>query len=389
MDYSLDWLLYPLTSEQFYTDYFEKKYLHIARENQSTYYSALLNQDKIDQILGGRLFRFPALRLTKFGQEVNSSQYTNDKFVDMSLVYKHFLDGFTIILNAMHEQDPDLGALVGKLSQITGHPFQTNVYITPPNSQGFPAHYDSHDVFILQVAGSKTWRIYKENPIELPTKLLEFQSEVHKPSESLEEVHLSEGDLLYIPRGYMHDATTSESLSAHVTLGWLGFTWTDLMVQMILDFSKTNPSARRFLPNVKSINPAETVVYFKDLIEKFSETVDLENAMNQFRQQLNSNLNFNIPNILKNTLGYHSLDLSTPLIKRKDLIFDLSIKANEVVMSWSSKEINFPEFTYNTLKFIHHLATPFSGKDLPEDLDDEGKLVLLKRLMKEGVIRLA
>lgn len=35
-----------------------------------------------------------------------------------------------------------------------------NVYLTPPGSQGFAPHYDDIEAFIMQLEGSKEWRIY-------------------------------------------------------------------------------------------------------------------------------------------------------------------------------------------------------------------------------------
>ena len=70
-----------------------------------------------------------------------------------------FLDGHTVVLQGLHRLWPPLIEFAGALTTDIGHPVQVNAYITPASSQGFSAHYDVHDVFVLQVAGEKRWRI--------------------------------------------------------------------------------------------------------------------------------------------------------------------------------------------------------------------------------------
>ena len=71
-----------------------------------------------------------------------------------------FADGHTIVLQGLHRLWPPLIDFAGALTSDLGHPVQINAYITPSSSQGFSAHYDVHDVFVLQVAGEKRWRIH-------------------------------------------------------------------------------------------------------------------------------------------------------------------------------------------------------------------------------------
>ena len=55
------------------------------------------------------------------------------------------------------------------LEEALGHGVQANAYYTPRGSQGFAVHHDTHDVLILQVAGEKRWLLY-DPLLELPLK---------------------------------------------------------------------------------------------------------------------------------------------------------------------------------------------------------------------------
>jgi ribosomal protein L16 Arg81 hydroxylase len=277
---------------------------------------------------------------------------------------------------------------VNRLSNDLGHPFQTNIYITPPNSQGFPAHYDTHDVFVLQVEGSKTWRIYEHSPVVLPTKQMEFQKEKHPAPQFYTELELTKGDLLYIPRGMMHDAQTNSDLSVHVTLGWLGYTWTDVMVQMLLEYSKNNEAPRRFIDPFKNKETNDLEKEFKSVIQQFASTITLQNSIDQFRLELAANQRFFFNDLLNNAKKFTEISSSSMFLLRKNVSFVIENGPDEVRLKIGSRAITFPQFTSNTLSFILNMHQVFSINNLPDDLDEEGKMVLLKRLVKEGVITL-
>ena len=96
------------------------------------------------------------------------------------------------------------------------------MYFTPPNSQAVPAHSDDRDVILLQLAGEKNWSIYRA-PIPLPfTEEMLGKDGRHIPSrvmgDPLYEYTLRPGDVMYIPRGNVHEARTANECSLHVTL---------------------------------------------------------------------------------------------------------------------------------------------------------------------------
>src|SRR6266480_4558078 len=69
--------------------------------------------------------------------------------------------GATLVLQGLHRTWPPLVAFASELAAELGHPVQVNAYVTPPQNTGFAAHYDVHDVFVLQIAGRKKWRVHE------------------------------------------------------------------------------------------------------------------------------------------------------------------------------------------------------------------------------------
>ena len=138
-------------------------------------------------------------------------------------VLRLFADGSTVVLQGLHRLWPPLIDFADQLATDLGHPTQVNAYVTPPSSRGFSPHYDVHDVFVLQVAGQKHWRIH--SPV-LPDPLrtqpwADRAAEVAAAagSEPVIDAVLEPGDVLYLPRGFLHSATALGEISAHLTVG--------------------------------------------------------------------------------------------------------------------------------------------------------------------------
>lgn len=96
----------------------------------------------------------------------------------------------------------------------------TNVYLTPPNSQGFAPHYDDIEAFVLQLEGAKHWRVYKpKTPQEYLPRVSSENFAQDEIGEPIMKVTLEPGDMLYFPRGYIHQAeTVSGKHSLHITV---------------------------------------------------------------------------------------------------------------------------------------------------------------------------
>ncbi len=97
---------------------------------------------------------------------------------------------------------------------------KVNAYITPPGSQGFVAHYDGHDVLILQIQGSKIWHLYEGADVPPRTSCgVRRQWVAVDGLPSPTDLRLEVGDVLYLPRGLVHAAEATSEPSVHLTVG--------------------------------------------------------------------------------------------------------------------------------------------------------------------------
>ncbi|MFY0408923.1 cupin domain-containing protein [Solicola sp. PLA-1-18] len=196
----------------------------------------LFSEAAVDELVSTRGLRTPFLRVAKEGTTLGDRAFTApggvgagiaDQVSDDKLAAL-FADGATLVLQALHRTWPALVDLASELATELAHPVQVNAYVTPPQNRGFDDHYDVHDVFVLQVAGEKRWRIHEPvHPAPLRdqpwTERREAVAEEAARPPWLEAT-LQPGDCLYLPRGYLHAATALGGVSTHLTVGV--HTWT-------------------------------------------------------------------------------------------------------------------------------------------------------------------
>jgi hypothetical protein len=170
-------------------------------------------------------------------------------------VLRLFADGSTIVLQGLHRLWPPLIEFADQLAADLGHPTQVNAYVTPPSSTGFSAHYDVHDVFVLQVAGEKHWRIH-EPVLADPLRTQPWNDRAPAVAaaaagEPVIDAVLRSGDVLYLPRGYLHAATALGEISAHLTIGVHSVTrWSaaETALDLVRSMATEDPELRRSLP---------------------------------------------------------------------------------------------------------------------------------------------
>ncbi|MET7745994.1 cupin domain-containing protein [Streptomyces sp. NPDC005385] len=217
----------------------------------------------VDELISRRGLRTPFLRVAKEGAAFAESSFTSSAGVGASIadqlddtaLWRAFADGATLVLQALHRTWEPMGELVSALSEELGHPVQANAYVTPPQNRGFDAHFDVHDVFILQVEGSKRWVIHK--PV-LFDPLRDQPWTDHRTAvaeAAANEAHLdtvlNPGDVLYLPRGWLHSAQAQGDVSIHVTLGvhvWTRHALAEQLTRAALALLREDATARHSLP---------------------------------------------------------------------------------------------------------------------------------------------
>lgn len=274
-------LFAPTTADAFFADYFERRHLRVSSSDPARF-ADLLSIEAIDAFIDGADLRQGMLELVRHPDRIDPSRYlSTDGRVIGSAVTELYLGGATIILPQLHESMPRLGALCRALERVLSCHTQTNIYLTPPGNQGFSTHYDNHDVFVLQLSGAKHWRIYG-TPIDIPYRGEGFTLGQHDPGPITDDMTLTAGDCLYLPRGVMHDAPNAgDAPSLHITVGLITRTWADLMLEAVSELAISEPGFRRSLPPGYA-NPGfdrgPSRAHFRHLASMIADKAQMDNA---------------------------------------------------------------------------------------------------------------
>ena len=245
---ALGFLIAPETRESFLETYYERDALLTAR-GEPRRYADLLTLETLDHFIASADLREGMIDLTHHKHRIERDSYVDERGrVSAVGIAEQYLRGATIILPHLHDSLFNLGEFCRSLEEVFSCHVQTNVYLTPSGNQGFAPHYDNHDVFVMQISGSKAWRLYGV-PVEIPYRGENFELGRYEPGEVTRTFTLEPGNCVYIPRGLMHDAeNVGDEPSLHITVGLITKTWADLLLEAVSELALTDADFRRSLP---------------------------------------------------------------------------------------------------------------------------------------------
>ena len=363
-------LLHPISWDAFLSTYWEKNLLWVERHDKD-YYEGLVTNQNLEDFISSPDARYPAIMLAKNGVYYPSQAYCEDVKMgyvtftgvpNLKKLSAEYGKGATIALPSLDRGWRPLGDLCMRLEEQLDHGVNTNVYITAGQTTGFPPHYDTHEILFLQIAGKKLWRIY-EPTIRLPDVSQPCEPKSFRPGPQIAEIELRAGDLLYLPRGYGHAATTSESHSAHVTVGIHVHTWAGILKEF-------DPSCVRLEEYRKSLPPG------------FAGRADLRPAIKEQLKRLaprhfaDRNLDRVLDSIIRNV---------NQLRRRPPARF----RTGAIVISMNSSLKTPPDHRYRLSRFVDQSAAAlrleFDGNTygLPAQLE-----VVLRAMCSRGSFRL-
>ena len=294
---------------------------------------------------------------------------------DVARVAEAFDSGATLVIQGLHHWWPALSMFCRSLEGTLGHPAQANAYYTPQSAQGLPVHHDTHDVFCLQIAGEKRWLVYE--PVwELPLKDQRYDRSMGEAGQPVLDVTLAPGDTLYLPRGWMHEAMTSDADSLHLTVGVNVYSWLDAL-KAALEECGEDVEFRREPDGDPSA-----------LIDRLAARLSEDDVRRRMRAKLVHTRRPVLEGQLAQLRALRGLDGETTLERRPTVLAELELRGGKAVLSFEGRELEFPQRLRSELEFVLAANEPFSAEDLPGKLDADGRLVLVSRLVREGLLRI-
>jgi hypothetical protein len=211
-------ILYPHTEEQFFGRYCGREFLHISGAEKR--FMHLFPWTALNDILRHFQTDKRRIQLVKDGRAVPVESYLGVSPVGRTLLpaclNHHLRDGATLIINRVDEIYEPVTVLAEALEESFHVPINVNLYAAWTLSRGLDLHFDGHDVFVLQVVGTKRWQLHgftETYPVHT------FKGEQPPSTGCVWEGTLRSGDVLYIPRGMWHVAIPCDEPTLHLSIG--------------------------------------------------------------------------------------------------------------------------------------------------------------------------
>lgn len=249
-DATFETLLAPLGADAFFNEYWERAPLHLsgdrARGHALLTHDALLDALTRHELIPSQIVAFP--------EYLDDALEVERLVRDRALLSAYLDAGHPLVWNGARGVSPSIDALAASLAEALGAHVWPNVYATGSAGTPFDAHFDAHEVFAVQCEGRKQWWISEvrvNRPLDVEAMASAVTHELKaRRDEALSRTRMtftaSPGDVVYLPRGVFHNASTPAGRSLHVTFGVRLPTGYDAFVRLAHE-ALSDPAMREYL----------------------------------------------------------------------------------------------------------------------------------------------
>jgi hypothetical protein len=297
-------------------------------------------------------------------------------------------------------------------------PCDVTLFLTPPGHRGFPLHFDVYDSFILQIDGAKEWRIHAPDivlPYGRQWTALEGPGVHGAARNPLQIVRLEAGDLLYLPRGFPHEAhaTTGAARatrrpgaqeaarpSLHLTFAFRPYLWRDLLVDLIDEAAEDDQALRHAFPlsahavavgGRVAAPPPRVAALIKALGGQTGKNAgpdqaQMDQAWTRGRESLIEALD-PMPDALPGPMPKPVTRTTDRVTRAPGVLASLRRRGDSLILTFPGDTLRAPLATEPALRFIAGATAAFRVGDLPGRLSPRSKVMLVRTLVERGMLR--
>ena len=306
---------------------------------------------------------------------------------DLEAIYRAYSQGWTILINGLHNRSAETAKLAKQLGEAVSYDVGVNLYVTPPNAQGFAPHMDGHDVFILQTSGCKEWRVFSP-AVDLPLEDQDVKIDPDTLGPCLLQATLEPGHVLYIPRGFVHEGASAGESSLHLTFGIHSLRWVEIVKEPVQVAAERMVQFRRSVP-MDSLSPETSSPELINTLGELLGTLascDLEGDVlkRMGRRHVRSSRPAPDGHFAAIDRAW-SLSLHSVVESRPGLTSMVHVENGRARIEFGRNSVHGPAGIAPALRFIAQISR-FRVEELADDLSDNSKLVLIRRLVQERLL---
>jgi lysine-specific demethylase/histidyl-hydroxylase NO66 len=383
---SLNWLLRPLAVDAFLDEIWSKSHHHVSRSNPDYFASLLEGADSVDALLA--VFR-PHLSLVSLVRENERKEQYAYRLAgggfDVAAIGRDFADGYTIVLENVQRYVRAIASLAHSIDVELNFATQVNAYFTPPQSQGFVAHFDDHDALIVQLQGSKIWHLYEGIDVA-PHNMWRHESIAAEQLPEPVDVRLETGDVLYVPRGRVHAAESTSELSVHLTVGLHAPTLVLLATRMLNALNNSDDEIHAQLPP-RFLSDPQVRAGLGAFARQLAEALEQPDAMAEGLDSLEADL---VRRGQCQPLGAGisdavDIDDQTRVVKYQPLYARVTEDSGAVTLHFAQSVVNAGPDHREALQFLARSTEPLRVRDLP-GLSETQRTELARTLIMQGFL---
>lgn len=290
---------FKMNAQHFKNTYQEKNPILI----KDAFNSGYVNWDDINQIITRVDASSINFRVSSKNGNVPKNEYVDSysnigilhKKLNKPALYKLLKEGATVVANCIFDE-PKFNDYAKEIAQFTGRQTLTSTYIAFGDQDSYRAHWDTRDVFAVQLIGKKKWILHPPS-LEMPLYMQQskdFEKKYPCPSYPVSEFILEEGDILYIPRGWWHNPSPMGVPTVHLAIG----TFPAFAFDYIRSIIKYLPEIKEAREAFENLDKDREII--NTLADKVSELIKDPNNYHNFieeyfaLQRIESRLNLEI-----------------------------------------------------------------------------------------------
>lgn len=246
-------------------------------------------------------------------------------------------------------------------------------------------HWDAHDIFVIQLAGSKRWLVH-ESRLDRPLPSYRFDPNRHEVGPQTGEFVVNAGDIAYVPRGLVHHPLATD-YSVHIALGVLVRTWADVLSEMLPSIASRHGALREALPvhyGEGGFDIAACLAAMPDFARIFGDPCELVSALKGISNDVAGGRSSNTRGLLSQFARDDEATLDTVVNLPRRSAAVLERRDDSCRVRFNNVELSVADTLYPALAYIRDHGEVRVG-DIPA-ASDAHRLALAQKLLDEGCL---
>jgi len=291
----LDQVLAPLGADAFLRDYWLKSFVHIP--GKAGRFANLLTWDELGAILEQHRLTPPRLKLYKDGQPIDPAHYLTPAMfgvprLDAGGLAINLAQGASLILDDAQELAPRVRDFMQSIQDALHTDAFANLYAGWHSHKAFNLHWDPQEAIVIQLCGRKRWTLYR------PTRPYPLKNDIEPPPQPTGgpawEGIVADGDVLYIPRGWWHEAFPLNEPSLHLTISLTPPTSMDYLAWAVSRLRR-HAELRASLPVGNADAQAEGASTISKLLAGLMQEAPLADFLHEWDANIRPNPHIRLP----------------------------------------------------------------------------------------------